>query len=330
MPSEITHWAISSRAVETYRDCALKKAILDNPNLYALGAVIPDTPYYKILGHQLREIRAVADTLHGKNGNDTFDCLRLVFSNYPAPYKDNLLSFLLGFVTHLVIDSVFHPYVIYFSGTKWIREPDHKGASIRHFQFEAYLDLHFLETYKPSHDGLFKHYFHHKEMKTHDFVKLISWLFFGNPDFSWLRIEQTLRMHCRYQSLFMKDWPVKLMKSLSWAPGIDFRPLLAKFYPSHEPVRSRFFSERQKYRHPVTGERLKSSVADLEKESVKLIHKFFDVFRKNWADEGILKKLAKMTGPNASAGIAGATMNDLKYFDLSKSIEELVLGKKFI
>jgi hypothetical protein len=239
-----------------------------------------------------------------------------------------MLAFLLGFVTHLVVDSVFHPYVVYYSGTKWVKEPDHKGASIRHFQFEAYLDLHYLQTYKPPHNGLFKRFFHHKEMKISDFIRLVSLLFFGIPDYSWIQIEQPLHMHCSYQSLFMRNWPVNLMKSLN-CPGVDFRRSSREFYRS--TILTSKFSHSFKNTSP-TGDRqaYEHSVADLENEAIRLIHGYFDVFRKHWADSGVLKKLSAMEGPNASTGIPGTTMNDLKYFDLSKPVEELVLGKKFL
>lgn len=139
MPKEITHWLI---AEEVGRRISLR---VEHPELLRLGAIVHDVLYYVRLGNDAR-CTALANTLHGSVGEDTFRILRdLVEGNMHNSNNAALRSFLLGAVTHICADVIFHPYIYYTAGN-FLEKRTHFQAWHNHRALESAIDLAFCRS----------------------------------------------------------------------------------------------------------------------------------------------------------------------------------------
>lgn len=146
MPREIVHWLVLERAKEALPArgaSATAKTLNEFPAAAYLGAVAHDAPYYYRLGADA-SFNHVAESLHGRFGQDTFDPLRAMaadISMRPDNERAELWAFLLGMVSHYAADVIFHPMIFYFTGDYY--DPDtkaRKAARARHRLLEVYLD----------------------------------------------------------------------------------------------------------------------------------------------------------------------------------------------
>lgn len=150
MPKEITHWLIADEVAKTI--AASDKIFCARglrPYLY-IGAVLHDTPYYR-LGRLRPDALQLADRLHGAAGEDTFNVIRC---GIQAVRQQSLLNnqnlenayraLLLGMITHICADTVFHPFVYYVSGN--LHTLPHQ-AWRNHRRLESALDLTFCRAF---------------------------------------------------------------------------------------------------------------------------------------------------------------------------------------
>lgn len=139
MPKEITHWLI---AEEVGRRISLR---VKHSELLRLGAIVHDVLYYVRLGNDAR-CTALANTLHGSAGEDTFGILRdLAEENIHSSNNAALRSFLLGAVTHICADVIFHPYIYYTAGN-FLEKRTHFQAWYNHRALESAIDLAFCRS----------------------------------------------------------------------------------------------------------------------------------------------------------------------------------------
>ena len=130
MPKERTHWHIARRVHEEMADVPLRRIIGRCPNLYFLGAVLPDSPLYalraRLAGGFFRLLdRRIHDPVQG------VALVRDSFRTRPAAKDDAAVALGLGVLTHLAADAVVHPAI------------DAVAAQdlARHFELETRLDL---------------------------------------------------------------------------------------------------------------------------------------------------------------------------------------------
>jgi Zinc dependent phospholipase C len=161
MPKEVTHWLIAQRAADHLKSqpylisSKTRQSLAAYPAMVLLGATFHDALYYALYreASHNKHCDAVADRLHGSQGEDTFEivrafvaCIRQRSSLESDDDDDDALrAFLLGVVTHYAADVVFHPY-IYFASGNW----HGKGllaAQANHRALESALDLAFCQTH---------------------------------------------------------------------------------------------------------------------------------------------------------------------------------------
>ena len=64
VPKEITHWKIALKAAFGLNDESFGQLLEKKREVYLLGAVLPDLPYYYLAGSKLGEMMALAEHLH--------------------------------------------------------------------------------------------------------------------------------------------------------------------------------------------------------------------------------------------------------------------------
>jgi hypothetical protein len=145
MPKDITHWIISMKTAEALRGTIMGNAALSNQNALKLGAIFPDILFYLPNDPAISRYRDIANSLHGNNGEDTYELIRQILTVMKeSPYRQEFLSFLLGVITHIQTDAVFHPMVYYLTGNYHDAEPSARSRAIeQHRCFECLIDLYF-------------------------------------------------------------------------------------------------------------------------------------------------------------------------------------------
>jgi hypothetical protein len=142
MPKEITHWLIAEQAVERLaEDSLLGSSARKAMNVVRLGAIFHDVLYYLTDIPARHPARQVPDTLHGVMGSDTYKIIRALAQAY-YHHRDTpqLLAFLVGVMSHIQADVVFHPMVYHVSGNPFDRAT--KSRATRHHRaFESVIDM---------------------------------------------------------------------------------------------------------------------------------------------------------------------------------------------
>lgn len=123
----------------------LGDAVASNPYCLRLGAVFHDALFYLPEMSKIARFPALAYQLHGTKGEDTYDIVRKLAvtagnSDRPGP----LMGFLVGVVSHIHADALFHPLVHTVTGKYFDPNPDQKTRAIQaHRRYETLMDLFF-------------------------------------------------------------------------------------------------------------------------------------------------------------------------------------------
>jgi hypothetical protein len=147
MPKEITHWLIARQVTKDLRGTEIGELAAEFPNCVDLGAVMHDTPYYAGSSRWKQPMQRFANIMHGR-GIDAFSVIHSMstaatMTQNPAPVR----AMIIGMLTHIAADSIFHPLVYHETGN--YRDPDpalRTRAVQQHRRFETALDVYLAGT----------------------------------------------------------------------------------------------------------------------------------------------------------------------------------------
>lgn len=117
-------------------------------NYACLGAVAPDIFYfYHVLQpKKTRKASVWGDRLHHEKVAELiFSFLDKIAETEDSIYRQKILAFTLGYISHCVVDVITHPYIFYISGDYY--NPDPKiayKAQINHMRVEYALDSYLI------------------------------------------------------------------------------------------------------------------------------------------------------------------------------------------
>lgn len=261
MPKEITHWTLAALlAEELPADSLFYEPIHSFPNLFFLGAIAPDIPFYYLAGPKTSLIQKLGAPLHGSDVRSLGPVLEMLDQN--PGRQPAVLAFAAGVICHLLADTGFHPLVYYFSGKEGI----HPGATARHRQFETALDLHFSFLYKPlvSLARVVKNL----EMPPKRLKDLLASLFQSPGEEA--SLGGALKFHMILQALFCSPLIYQVFGFLNrktpWVPD-RVMGLIYPCKPCRMPDSLLFFSQNLHYRDPVTGVGVSTRIQSLVEET---------------------------------------------------------------
>ncbi|WP_319472072.1 zinc dependent phospholipase C family protein [uncultured Pseudodesulfovibrio sp.] len=142
MPKELTHFKIAERTATRLGDTRFSAALSRCPQGLLLGSILPDVAFYGVLP-TCRPIRSLGNTIHGSGNNDTFALVRVQARHAQAMTDKELPSALLvGLISHILADAVFHPMVWYFTGDYHASDKTRASkAQQRHRALESLMDM---------------------------------------------------------------------------------------------------------------------------------------------------------------------------------------------
>ncbi|MBI4665533.1 MAG: zinc dependent phospholipase C family protein [Nitrospinae bacterium] len=310
MPKEITHWSLARIAAKALGEGRARKAMEANPNLYLIGAITPDTPYYALFGVK-GIFTPVGDNVHSVNGGNSFEHVGRILAAKPSGADENL-ALALGISTHILADAVFHPMVYYFTGDYADPDPERrKKAVARHRRLESLMDIYYVNKLTPPLDGLLKNMVNAKEAADSNVGRMLSRYFFGAESNAAQALE-ALSHHSWIQRSFFSQAVSTLIGAAGVFGGLD--EYKALFYPPKGSATHEFFLTPISYLHPVTGDRDEVTMDQLEQRFVNKVLDFFSGVETALSDGTIMDFMAHTRGPSLETGMAETVRPPFKHF----------------
>jgi hypothetical protein len=203
-----------------------------------------------------------------------------------------MLACLLGVITHIETDIVFHPFVYAHTGTTGI------GC---HYQIETDIDGYFLRR------GTAPAYRHLADMLSPDVRQTLAaacGLLF-DPDGTLPRsaLEHALALHCRIQSLYDKTFWKLAVRILALVIGSPFKEQRHLFYPlSRPPAVGSFDESTYEWRHPVSGDLYCCTLEELVSRAVRRSNERFKLIEETGS---LAAALGSQPGENLLTGLYG-------------------------
>jgi len=328
MPKEITHIEFSAETVselEKRGETSLSSLLKENDSSMHFGSIAVDTFYYNLKFPFEKNYFQWGDIVHGAEGEDTslpiLEMIEKTLGEFTAEAAKKKIAFLSGFLTHMAMDIVFHPFVYYFSGNYFASDPEDRiNAQMRHRIIESWIDLLVLNKKSQS----LQNYPHLKTIASQREINLELLDFLGKAcNKAWQKDENlfpALKKGYEIQ-MFLAVNVLKNSSLLSFTRTLnDFmenklRAYLALFYPQNSkeiPESIEYFGS---FKHPVTGELFSGNLHDLFAKALTLSTDFLLAVSKyifEDRDKNLLKSVIK--GYSLDVGIEGVKVHEVNYF----------------
>ena len=136
MPKENTHLFFADRLLTRFSDPDIRILLQADPQAFFLGAVLPDAFFY----HPRKDVIAVSRRLHGM-GDSPPDIIAAFIFGAKAHHAMPDAVFAMGYISHCILDRVFHPIIRTLTGNYDDPDPEKKRiAQYRHRLIETALD----------------------------------------------------------------------------------------------------------------------------------------------------------------------------------------------
>ncbi len=260
MPKEIAHWYLADR-VKSFlpEESVFFEPVHACENLFFLGAVAPDIPFYYLAGPGSARIRAAAEPFHRPDPGALIPVLSF-FEQMQQFGKDaRALSLGAGILCHLLADTVFHPLVYYYSGMPRV----HPGATARHRQFETALDLYFLHQADIDTRTSLYRILGQTEVAPKTLINYLGKLFALEKPGDVTGLGYAVRSHAFYQALFRNAGVYRILSRLSKGRHRVLETALSLFYPDDQKENISFFDTGFQYRDPDTGRECRADIPGL-------------------------------------------------------------------
>jgi hypothetical protein len=302
MPKELTHLLIADRALQGLPSGSPLRILLESHlSVYRAGAVLPDTLLHMFHGPCASAARALAHTFHDASGNSFAPLIRAEES-IPGSLPHAMLACLLGVITHIETDIVFHPFVFALTGAAGIA---------RHYRIETDIDCCFLRS------GTIPATTQMSDMispDSHDtIITAISLLFDPTGSLPRPVLEQALAEHCRVQTMYDKAFWKLAVRFLAIIKGSPYRDQQHLFYPLLLSSGGTFNADRVvEWQHPASGETQHGSLAELAGEAVQRTTRLFVRIEETGS---LAAALGNSPAENLLTGLHGITHSEISRQD---------------
>jgi len=316
MPKEMTHWLVAERAAGELESTALGRVAAGQPNLLKIGAILPDILFYLRWPGLNRRFGRLADRIHGVDGEDTFETLTGVLAAAGRSARpDPWLALAVGLASHVFTDAVFHPLVHYHSGD--LRHPDQraKSQSIQaHRRLETAVDIYLkgglAKVRAPRLAGLIAG----AETPLPAVLTRVDWPYLSpGQTLDFVRaLMISLRLFSRVQAASVHPFWGEILASGDRLPGQAVREVAALAYSRWLARRCSLLDGPIAYRHPVTGQESRASLAELTHQAVRRTVDFCQE-----VDDRLARGEAPLPpgpGPSLEVDLSGVALAQARHF----------------
>ena len=330
MPKELTHCLFADRALAAYEaapgaDSAFAALLRRRRVPLHMGAVMVDTYFYALHAPPFeRPFPTFGDMIHGAGGEDTarlpLAMLEAARMTVDRDLREERLAFAAGFLTHVALDSVMHPFVYNVTGNYYALDPRARdGAMTRHRLLEAWLDLHVLGEagLDPRTNTLFEAIRRAPSgPRLRTFYAAATDLVFGQSSpAAW-----ALARGWAVQSFANRIFPIRpIVRALAWLNrrlGRRLDPYLSLCYDWKDGSIPREILDFAAFRHPITGETREGGIARLLGEAGARARDYLSAAGAFAASGDIAAFRQVVVGLSLDFGIPGSKSADATHFDL--------------
>jgi hypothetical protein len=329
MGKELSHIICAEQTVEKLTGSVgggFLSLLRDFSSAYHFGAIVADTFFYAVrLPSESGPSPCWGDMIHGAEGNDTSGPVHEMLKALRDSPNDTLYgekaAFVCGFLTHIALDSILHPYVYHVSGNYYDEDPvARRESQARHRLIETWLDLHLLEQ---SSQRLARcTYLSEIRGKGALNRQLMRFLFTAceksfqiDPE-AWRFLLRGYRVQMILNAAFRR---AALGKSLCLVDRFlsgRLQSFLALFYPWGNSEVPEEIINFKSFRHPVTGDVQGDGFASLWKQSVERSGEFLTAVEKYLflgMDDDELRNVIR--GYSLSTGLEGVPTRDAVHYE---------------
>ena len=329
MPKELTHILFADALLDdlrgTTRDDVASLLKRHRPTLH-FGSITTDTLYYELTFPIIdRDYAHWGEIIHGGQGEDTGtpirEMLRRLQNRRPNVEDDARFAFICGFLSHMALDIVFHPWVYAVTGPYYDPDPDKQADSqMCHRLVESWLDLLMLQRFEKTRNNFDPL----KAIRANSMTNLDCLDFFAESFRSAWRIEGDVRRYLRrfhtVQMLLGRLFPspsatmaVAFLNRLSKG---RLRAFTALFYPTRPERMPAGLFEFQNFRHPVTGQTIDSTLDQLWSEARELGARLLVTAANIRAGEASESLDAILEGRSLNIGLSKTPSDRAVHFDI--------------
>ncbi|UEM23619.1 zinc dependent phospholipase C family protein [Skermanella mucosa] len=336
MPKELTHILFADAVaadLESGGRTGLASLLRRDRATLHFGSIATDTLFYGFTLPVLdRDFHPWGDIIHGEEGEDTGTPIREMLERLrdgtaaksSNASDDAKFVFVCGFLTHMALDIVFHPWVYAVTGQYYDADPVRRmDSQMRHRLVESWLDLLMLRRQGNdlAHSGLME------AVRRNGTTNLACLGFFADCFRAAWRIDGDVGRYARrfyriqmlLTRMFASPAAMKVTARANRMAGGRLRSFLALFYPADPDRMPMELFAFDGYRHPVTGERvaatLESMWNDARRLAVDLLTAAHDV--RNGASPDVLD--AVLGGRSLDVGLSGCPATRAVHFDIFPS-----------
>jgi len=137
LPKENTHIFFINDVIQSL-NCEETKGVLQaNYESLCFGSIVADTFFYS----SNKEVMLISEKIHGKEGEKTNELTFDLLDRAKRDRSENLLCMTIGYISHCVLDMIFHPVIYYLVGNYYdSNESVSNDAIYKHRLIETRLD----------------------------------------------------------------------------------------------------------------------------------------------------------------------------------------------
>jgi hypothetical protein len=315
MPKDLIHFKVAMQTADRLADTRFGPPLSRNTPGLLLGAVFHDVLFYGVTKAG-RPLAALADRLHGANGQDTYGLVRIQAGHAAVCDDQDLASALLvGMVSHLFADAAMHPLVWHLSGHYYANKPEEKTLARQHHRaLESLMDMLFCPEMLGRPLFLIRHLLRTTGPGLLDALPMDKLADLAGISAG--KARKGLRSAFRIHAGFQAAYPVKILARLLFAlmPILPdaAREIAALFYAPQLMIQADRLRGEVNFRHPVTGKAASRAIPDMMNQAAD---KAADLCRRleRTVYEGEKPDLPE-SGPSMDAGLSGTSADAMRYF----------------
>jgi hypothetical protein len=287
MPKELTHILFADALLDELDQTGrndLASPLERHRSTLHFGSIATDTLYYELTFPIIdRDYAHWGEIIHGGRGEDTGTPIREMLRRLqnhpqnrpPSAQDDARFAFVCGFLSHMALDIVFHPWVYAVTGLYYDPDPDRQADSqMSHRLVESWLDLLMLQRFEKTRNNFDPF----KAIRANKITNIDCLDFFAESFRTAWRIEGDVGRYIRrfhtvqmlLGRLFSSRTATTAVALLNRLSKGRLRAFTALFYPTHPERMPTELFEFQSFRHPVTGRTIASNLDQLWAEARQL------------------------------------------------------------
>lgn len=317
MPKDKTHWILAAEIRNRLGDEHVKKLISNNYASFLVGAIAYDIPFFgrSEYSHALTE---KANELHGVKTCDVWEPIIKLLQSYVMfkttdDCRETVIAFALGCITHIIIDSQFHPFIYFFTGYYDADSNKRNQAIFKHREIEAHLDLYYLE--KTGYTGPVSAKVIVEQLHRPTLITNLALLYFGNTGIKEVDMTQNcLNNYIKYQGLF-SNYFIKCLLRIVGIANDEMKKISALFYSkSIKPTYRQLFDNTEWYQHPSSGKVIKESLKTIYENCIEVMVSTICQFSSCKTIEDYLNVIRKFPAISLETGSECARPSLMRYF----------------